>query len=1345
MGDVTAVMMDVITEKSGHSVTPMAVSVCTTPAAPSPLPIPYPVVASSIEGIGDAPMRTKINGAKIGTVGSVLKTCHGNEPGTLKEVVSLNTTGPCFIIMGAPIVFVELGMMGITGSPCMQNKAPTPGAGGGGSAAGGTGGAGGGGGGGGSAGGDGSGPGGPAGGGGGGGGGSNSGASAGSSSGSPYGQCTKEGDPIDVATGHVIDAASDLSIPGLIPIEWKRFYSSSRRSDLGAQLGPGWAHGFEQRLSEDERTICLRDGEGRSVHFAKIKRGESTFHRRERLELVAEADGRYAVVSAGGELTRLFSAPQPSAPGRLVALRDPYGNTVALDYEGERLVRVIDTVGRRIELLWKQSRLVRVELRAEGRLEQWVDYHYSAAGDLASAVDALGNADLYEYDRHHRMIAATRKNGARFEFEYEAGTGRCKKSFGPKGLYAIELSADKGARTTVVEGDEPRVYTWNERGQVIREALPSGEVLIERAYDDDGFVIAETNGAGEGTQSWYDARGNLVRKVDAAGNVTAWEYAGDKPTRRIDADGLVTEFTHDDKGALAAVVFPGGLGYSLAYDERGRLSAVHGGGRVLKGYEYDARNDIIAEIDARGARTSYGYDALGRPVSATDALGRVTRVSYDRLGRPTSVRFADGTVNVSAYDALGNVARFTDGLGQTTEMEYVGTGLLARVKRADGQIWTFGYTGKEKLATIKSPSGEVYAFTYDEAGRVVSEQSFDGRRTTYQWSSSGRVARVTYADGSFRAFTYGRDGALLAEQSPDGAIAYRRDRFGRVLDAVIEEGGRRISTSFERDAAGRVIGEIQGDRRLRFTYDARGRRDGRVLPDGTTTRFTYDAGDELAQVVHAGHRLILERDAIGREIKRSDEAGRFTVHSAYDAMDRLIEQRATAPSPGSIAQVIVQRVLRYDGAGRVQRIDDGRWGTTAYRYDRVGQLLEAKGPRLGELLAYDPEGALTRLFEGLEAQSKGQASWKSAPGGRVLETPSAKYTFDARGRRVVKLELGRGDEAGPPRVSEYVWDCRDRLRELRLPDGTRALYTYDAFGRRVRKEIVPKDSGRSRVIEQIWDGHALAAELDSERGPRSFVHQPGTLVPLLQHEKGEVFTYVCDHLGTPKELIDASGRVTWAATHSAFGRVIDEKVDPMGELNRGRKVSSPFRLLGQIADEESELVCTRHRYFDPVIGGWLSPDPLGVVGGKNLYGLSGSPTTTVDPLGLEPFLYRGERSSATPDKVFADGIAPKGTNTDLLAHCSSNTAGSHFVSTSSSKDIAEGFAGKNGYVYVIDTDRGIDANKALGDKSPFPEQLEHSVPGGVKPEEIKGAYKMKGGKMTDEFIPNPNYKPPCQR
>ncbi|HMA96892.1 MAG TPA: PAAR-like domain-containing protein, partial [Polyangiaceae bacterium] len=93
MSKVKACKMDVVTKKSGHQVTGMAVSVCTTPAAPSPIPIPYPTFGMSAEGIILAPMRTKIQGSPILNVGGVVKKCHGNEPGTLKEVVSLTTGG----------------------------------------------------------------------------------------------------------------------------------------------------------------------------------------------------------------------------------------------------------------------------------------------------------------------------------------------------------------------------------------------------------------------------------------------------------------------------------------------------------------------------------------------------------------------------------------------------------------------------------------------------------------------------------------------------------------------------------------------------------------------------------------------------------------------------------------------------------------------------------------------------------------------------------------------------------------------------------------------------------------------------------------------------------------------------------------------------------------------------------------------------------------------------------------------------------------------------------------------------------------------------------------------------
>ena len=1210
MGDVTAVMMDCITEKSGHSVTPMAVSVCITPAAPAPLPLPYPVMASSIEGIGDAPMRTKINGALIGTVGSVLKTCHGN------ELVSLNTAGPCFIIMGAPVVLCELGMMGITGSMCMQNKAPTPGAGGSASDAGGSGGAGSGGGEAGGGGGDGHGPGGPAGGGGAGGGGSNTGAAGpGSSSGAAGEHQCQGGHPVDLVTGYVVDEQIDLILPGTLPFTLKRNYSSSRRSDGEATLGPGWAHGFEQRITAEDRVIVLREAEGREVRFARIGPGESSFHRRERMTLHRDGqEGHYQVYRHETQETMVFSPARAGGPSLLQSIRDAWNNAITLEHDGERLSRIVDTAGREIQFQIKRDRIVRVEVRVDGALAQWVDYGYSAAGCLTSVTDALGRTEEYEYDLFHRMTAVTIKAGERFQYEYEKNTGRCRKTWGPKGLYAIELSADRTARTTSVDGAEPRVITWNDLGLATREALPDGTVLQETAYDEDGNVVARVNGSGEGDQSWYDAHGNRTRVVDAMGNVTAWEYdANDLPLRMTTHDGLVTTYVHDEKGALTQVRYPTGMTYALTYDERGRLTTVHENGALVRAFEYDRQHNILAETDARGARTTYTYDLLGRPVARTDALGRTTHVTRDRLGQILALRRADGSFVQRAYDAMGRLSRETDPLGQVTNMEYSGMGVLARLTQPGGQVWSFSYTSEERLEQVKSPRGESYSFSYDEAGRIVEEKTFDGRVLRYGHSLSGRVARIEYPDATARAFSYDRAGRLLLDEASDGSIiAYRRDKMGRLVEAMVNERGGRVSTSFERDALGRLVVERQGDRAIRYTYDARGRRLERVMPDGATTRYAYDAEDALHAVDHEGHKIVFERDALGREVRRGHAEGQLSIHSSYDAVDRLIEQRATVPSPGDgIPAVLVERLWQYDRAGRVTRVDDHRWGTTTLRYDRAEQLVGAARGVHREVFGYDPAGALVNALEGAEGRLS--EPWKVAPGNLLERTETAKYTYDPRGRRTVRCQLGR---AGAEGATDYAWDARDRLREVKLPDGTRVVMTYDAFGRRMRKEIFSSAPAAPRSVDFVWDGDALAADIDSEHGARCFVHLPGTLIPLLQVESRRVLTYVNDHLGTPKELLDRSGAIVWSAAHSAWGRVVETFSSLSREQTRGRAISSPFRLLGQYADEESGLCHTRFRCFDPEVGRWLSADPLGIGGGRDMFGFDGVPTVDVDPLGL---------------------------------------------------------------------------------------------------------------------------------
>ncbi|MFP1787071.1 RHS repeat-associated core domain-containing protein, partial [Lonsdalea quercina] len=55
---------------------------------------------------------------------------------------------------------------------------------------------------------------------------------------------------------------------------------------------------------------------------------------------------------------------------------------------------------------------------------------------------------------------------------------------------------------------------------------------------------------------------------------------------------------------------------------------------------------------------------------------------------------------------------------------------------------------------------------------------------------------------------------------------------------------------------------------------------------------------------------------------------------------------------------------------------------------------------------------------------------------------------------------------------------------------------------------------------------------------------------------------------------------------------------------------------GQLRDSESGLCYNRFRYYDPAGGGYISPDPIGLRGGLNLYAYVKNPLTWIDPLGL---------------------------------------------------------------------------------------------------------------------------------
>nr|WP_230943308.1 RHS repeat-associated core domain-containing protein [Burkholderia cepacia] len=59
-----------------------------------------------------------------------------------------------------------------------------------------------------------------------------------------------------------------------------------------------------------------------------------------------------------------------------------------------------------------------------------------------------------------------------------------------------------------------------------------------------------------------------------------------------------------------------------------------------------------------------------------------------------------------------------------------------------------------------------------------------------------------------------------------------------------------------------------------------------------------------------------------------------------------------------------------------------------------------------------------------------------------------------------------------------------------------------------------------------------------------------------------------------------------------------------------------LRFQGQYLDRETGLHYNTFRFYDPDIGRFINPDPIGLMGGVNLYRYAPNPIAWIDPWGL---------------------------------------------------------------------------------------------------------------------------------
>lgn len=1191
------------------------------------------------------------------------------------------------------------------------------------------------------------------------------------------------GHPVDVQRGDVVDEQRDLSLPGLIPLDFVRFYNSGYRLK-GLPFGrSGWLHSFHRTIEfanpndDQDRGYQVRTAKGTWAPLNELEPGRVHFFRGGQIEVIRRKD-RIEVYSLKTRLTEVFSRLEEGEEVYWITeIQSAHGHRVQFAYQGTQLQAVYDTCGRTLGFTWDEHRrIVRAGIYVGEQEQRAIYYHYNETGELAAAQNSLGFSDQFEYDGQHRMVRTTLKNGVSFYYEYHAESGKCIRTWGDDAIHSYAFSRSDDGREVVVTGtNEPLTYVFDENGETIEERSIDGSINTQREYDSDQLLLWESNVAGEKTSYEYNDRGDCTAVTDPAGNTTRWVFQNDLLVKRVAPDGLETVFRHDgyrenyfdDRRAagpsgygttsledgpqfpyvgthlnLSAIHFPTGDSVSLDYDLQGRLIALRSPEGLLESYEYSERHDVVRITDGRGATWQFAHDPLGQPIQRVDPFGATTNVEYDALGQVLRVQLPDGSISSSTYDALGNVSQFTDPLGRQTVLTYAGTGVLTQQTAPDGSVWQFGYDTDERLRTIINPKAESYEFRYNRAGTIAEEKTFDGRTLEYTYDAAQRLAKITKPGEEYREFHYNPSGRVVAEHSNHGAQLYERDAVGRLIRASVEDGPETFTVELERDEFGRVIAEHQGEHTLRYSYDAANRRTSREVCE-QLTEYQYDQLSGLSAVTHLGRKVDIRRDILGREVRRLGNGGKLAVDSAYDLMGRLVSQAAVGPDPTTKAssggryrpddgvppaaaepkaglteaqenvappkpagmdgwRILSERQYRYDQVGRPTSIQDRAWGTTLYKYDSLDQLRSAHRGRFSEVFEYDPTSSLTQALRHLDEQRVTAAEpdgegenesddsaarpWHVAPGNLLLQDDRFDYEIDSNHRRKARTNRATGER------TEYTWDCRDRLRQVTRPDGVRIRFFYDAFGRRVRKDVhpaLPDEAALKKFIEEellpaqeaedakrraeidefasppanigqdgkavdgqvrqlaaageegiappepitdaikdyedpkklktyevkyLWDGDQLAAEVHSKEGTRVHVHLPGTFVALLQVEQGEVFHVISDHLGTPKELIDEAGRVAWSAAHGAWNQIQEQWFDDAAP--RGRLVSSPFRGLGQYYDAETQLSCTRYRYWEAGTGRWLSGDPLGIDGGSNMFGFDGLPTVEVDPLGL---------------------------------------------------------------------------------------------------------------------------------
>jgi RHS repeat-associated protein len=850
-----------------------------------------------------------------------------------------------------------------------------------------------------------------------------------SGDGSPSAKAGLAGNPIVVSTGSKVETELDFESTGEMALFLSRTYNSAGHG-VG-MFGQHWKSNFDYKLTfgtvavdacyprpgggvcgiGTNTVIWAHRPDGRIIKFI-LSAADGNFYEDKPAavaRIVQGGDGSFTLYGEDRSVERYSSA------GYVSQIQNEHAIGWTFGYNGTYPIRVTHTSGRYIDFVWSSGLLTSVRDPA-GNYYGYA-YHANRFGTglhLLSATSLPGTpassiAYHYEDTRFPGALTGKTIGGTRYSwFEYDSN-----------GQAWLSHHGGNIDRTTffreVTAANQLTVFTVNPLGKETEFLFENGRIKSvlghasaycvgtyrETTYDANGYPDIVSDFSGRLTNFDYNAKGELLREVVAAGTPLArtTEYVWDSAQNRILSITIVgqrrVEFTYAPDGRVASMT-----------EVNLSANGVPNQSRTTT-YAYTKHaNGMLASVTVDGPLAGNGdavvttFNVYGDLLSVSNSLGHaVTYSNHNGLGQIGRVTGPNGDITDFVYDARGRVLtqrRWIAGVAADTTRIFDTLGLVTSVTTPDGAVQNFEYDSARRVVrTWRAANGTVSGgaskedqlYAYDAMGNVTR---VDSRKLVGQYET--RCKRWTTIEGQPECAEEEQiwvevptiTQTAFADYDELGRLRARRGNNGQIVRYGYDDNGNVTTLT---DAANRVT---------TLAYDALDRVTTSTDPLGAITRFEYDAGDRISKVI--------------------DPKGLHTTY-VYDGFGQLWAQNS--PDTGATT-------FQYDPAGQRTLVVRNDGSALGFTYDSLGRPTYAGNADWARFYSYDWCQNGKGKVCGISVNDTQQ----------VLSWTHFGYTSEGQ------LSVRRDSTGGSDDWTGYSYDNRGRMTGLSYPSGVNVGYGY---------------------------------------------------------------------------------------------------------------------------------------------------------------------------------------------------------------------------------------------------------------------------------------------------------------